>query len=991
MIPPNTERLNFFVIKNLKREKNVCNIFILEKKYSPMIKISEKLVSIEKLESKIITLSMITPFLGDINCKCVITTKMGEIYFIKLKAVCGYSISINKKLDFGTTDIYYRSATKRLTLENKDPIYPLSVPLIPSSNEIIINDNQQVMLHPNERKQIKVDFNSIITGIRNESIAINNSISEVKEISVNAISGPIILIPVFDEIGFPLTFPFTEVSIKIPLINVINEKVKCLITVPKNTPFNISLADNETTIIPHNNVDNTVKNLYFEIKEKSTIFIKVTYCSWTQGLYRVNLNFELDSPYKLHLYTIILSACCVAKSRKSYEIEKLARIRKFFNNRSDCPLFKGTEPDNIETLYKDHSSRVLTLPSQFTVMSKSIFMEDNDETVKEEKFKKLLSDNEDIDGNKEKPVLKNSGIVIFYKNNINKFLSTSDETDDSDDESEFENDNYTSNNRFSTKFYNNILILKSRSEVDQTYHIFISGPFITDIPLDGVIKGYSYLLIPLYIDEKRFSNLVNKENFYYTCYGYISIMDENSYAIGNVFTLLQGFNNTMIDFEVGKKAYNPTTVEFPNIKQHNKSKKIIYLRNKTNYELEYNMKLNNIGNAVLKKKHSKIEQNESIEDNSELEENYENENNNNDNEDNVVFKLNYHNTSNIIKPFEIIPFEISCMSFEMGSFKSELKLTYNVHNIFQNTMNGNKKEDDDYAEYYTDISKQDVLDVHFKAPNLTFLCTVGKPEINISRELLYFGDIIIGNSCKKDIIITNKGTPVNFYFYSLPPYHTENNKLLLNKKGKEYNEVSFEGKQTGIYNSYMILKYNNNIDFMPVSAHCGKMELKTNIGQLIKNININGINNKDRFWEHSDLALDFNCIEFSKFKSIEFTIYNKGTVDFSLTDIIGSNDNIITWHVKEDKQDNNNILFNSKLLLYDNSICNKSEYYGKLELDWDEISHVMEKQNLTSNRLIKSKENDKSNFPIMILPNESIKLVLTAWGYKEVIFIYLFV
>jgi len=47
------------------------------------------------------------------------------------------------------------------------------------------------------------------------------------------------------------------------------------------------------------------------------------------------------------------------------------------------------------------------------------------------------------------------------------------------------------------------------------------------------------------------------------------------------------------------------------------------------------------------------------------------------------------------------------------------------------------------------------------------------------------------------------------------------------------------------------------------------------------------------------------------------------------------------------------------------------------------ISYVIEKQNITSNRLIKSKENNKSSFPIIILPNESVKLILTAWGYKE--------
>ncbi|ORX82149.1 hypothetical protein BCR32DRAFT_195791, partial [Anaeromyces robustus] len=912
MVPPQTERMNFFVIKNLKNELNICNIFILEKKYSSLFIISEKQVTIEKNDSKIITLTLSIPKVGEINCKCVITTKMGEIYFIKLKAVVDYSIDIDKKINFGPTDIYYKSSSKKINIENKDPIYPLSIPLIPSSKEIVINNNEQVILKPKEKKQIKIEFNSMITGTRNEKVEINNPISNVNNININALSGPIVLIPIFEEVGFPITFPFTEASIKIPLINVIDEKVKCLVTLPKNTPFNISLFNNESALLPHNNTNSTIKDLYFEIKERSTIFIKVTYCSWTQGLFRVNLNFELDYPYKLHLYNICLTACCVSKSKKSYDKEKMARIRKFFNNRFDCPLFKGTEPDNIESMYKDNSSKVLVIPSQFSVMSKYIFLEDKDELLNGEKFKKLLDNTE---------------------NN-------------------FDNDQFKNN-------------------VDQPYHIFISGPFITDISLDGVLKAYSYLYIPLYLDYKRFSNLINKENYYYTCFGHISIMDEN-YLMGSVCTLLQGFNNTMIDYEVGKNSYSPTTIDFPICEQYHKNKKVIYLRNKTNYNIQYDIELNDIESNIYKNRNPSTENEDCL--NKEI--NY-----NNIQEDNsTVFKFQKPNGSNIIKPFEIIPLEITCMSFSLGSFKALMKIKYNSPNIFKNSIDTLKKEDDEYTEYYKNISKRDILDGQFYAPNILFSSLVGTPEISISKELLYFGDIMIGNSSKKDLFVINKGIPLDLYFYTLSPYIMGNSKLFLNFKGKDNNLILFEGKQTGIFNSYLITKYNNRLEFIPLSAYCGKMKIETNIGQLIRNVNVGSKNFKDNFWEHSDLALDYNSIEVSKFKSLEFIIYNKGTIDISLSDIIASNDNIITWHIKEDKQDNYNILYNSKLLLSDNSIINKNEYYEEMELDWDEISYVMEKQNISSNKLIK---NNKSNFPIIISPNESVKLIITAWGFKE--------
>jgi len=380
IVPPNTERINFFVIKNIKREINTCNIFILEKKYNSIFLISEKQVLIEKVDEKIITLTLCTPNIGKINCRCVITTSLGEIYFIKLKAECGYAILIDKKINFGPTDIYYNNASKKITLENRDSVYPISLPLIPSTNEIVINDNKPFILNPKEKKQINIDFNSVITGLRNEYINIKNPITEVKEIGINAISGPIILIPVYDEIGFPITFPLSKVSINIPLINVIDEKVKCLITIPKNTPFNISLIDNGVTVLPYiNNNNNTLKDLYIELKERSTTFIKVTYCGWTQGLYRTKLNFELDFPYKLKLYSICLTGCCVTKSKKSYEKDKLTRIRNFFNDKYDFPAFKGTEPENIESMYKNNNSKVLIMPRQFSVISQCIYNNDNDD------------------------------------------------------------------------------------------------------------------------------------------------------------------------------------------------------------------------------------------------------------------------------------------------------------------------------------------------------------------------------------------------------------------------------------------------------------------------------------------------------------------------------------------------------------------------------------------------------------------------------------
>ncbi|KAL6613682.1 hypothetical protein LY90DRAFT_678290 [Neocallimastix californiae] len=980
LVPPNTERMNFFVIKNLKREVVICNVFILENEYSSLFNFSEKKVSIEKMREKAITLTLCSSNIEEINCNCVITTNLGEIYFVNLKAVCGYPVLINKKVNFGPTDIYYNNANKRILLENNDPLYPISIPLIPSTKEIVINDNMEVVLNPKERKQIKVEFNSMITGTRNEYITINNPITEVKEITVNAISGPSILIPIYNEVGFPVTFPYTEVSIKIPLINVINENAKCLITLPINAPFNISPVESGTEILSYVNTDNTKKTLLLEIKKKSTTFVKVTYCAWAQGLYRSNLNFELQSPSNLHLYSICLTGCCILRSKKSYDHNKFTRIRNFFNNIFDCPEFSGVEPENLELNYKDNTSRVLYLPSQFPVISKNIYTNGNNDIMKDKLFKGLVSDNDkNLPIKKDKKTINNSGIKVIYKNSDIKIPNYLDEEYDSDYDLEKEEiiNGYVNNSYFSTKLYNNILILMNISETDQPYHIFISGPFNTNAPLDGVLKSDSYLYIPIYIDYSKFSNFITKENFYYTCYGHITIMDEYRAYLGSVHTLLQGLNNTMLDYEVGKVAYGPTTIDFPNCEQYQTVKKIIYLRNKTNYDIEYDIELINFEHNIYKldtlsllNRKTQIKNKK----NTETTDVYLKHKND-------AFVLNKTNLSKVIKPFEIIPLEVSCLSPLIGSFKAVLKVNYKLKNIFENPLNSNKSNENKYKMFYAEISNIDITDIQFKTPDIIFSCDIGEPKINISNKFLYFGDIAIGNSYGKDLIIINKGIPVDQYFFSLSPYTVENKKLFLKVNEKENNMITFVGKQTGTYNSYIILGYKNILNFMPVSAFCGKMEIETNIGHLIKKEYISDYNNN--FWEYPDVVLDFKCVEFSKIKSMEFIIYNKGTIALTLTDVKTSNDNIITWHLVEDKQDNNNFIFNSKLLLIDNNIANKSEIYYQKEIDWDEISYLMERQIHTSNGLIKNNENNKSSLPIIILPNEKVKLILTAWGYKE--------
>jgi len=242
----------------------------------------------------------------------LVVTGSGETLRIDLCGRCDESVIIYKnKLDFGPTDIYSSSITKTLIIENIDKYNKVPILTEASTNEIIINDNENIILNPSEIKKIKVQFISYYSGERQEKIYITCPFTNVKTIDVVAFSGPSLIFPVYKEIYFP-TIKTNEVSfVDVPLINMLEKQVSCILYMPfLNNPFNLSIKPKSALIEFKEYEDKNFKGIKIKFKGKETAIISIIFCSNMAGVFKIPIYLKVDknNSIKLNNYFLFGSA-----------------------------------------------------------------------------------------------------------------------------------------------------------------------------------------------------------------------------------------------------------------------------------------------------------------------------------------------------------------------------------------------------------------------------------------------------------------------------------------------------------------------------------------------------------------------------------------------------------------------------------------------------------------------------------------------------------
>ncbi|KAI8618802.1 ribonucleotide reductase [Chytriomyces sp. MP71] len=261
----------------------------------------------------------------------------GDVYSINIEANGGPAVKvIDSKVDFGPTDVYYGSVSRRLFLENRDPENEITVKFQPTTDEIVVNQGNNLVLDPGETRPVPLSFLSKLTGLRQESIKVTAPNSVSAPVTAIAVSGPAINIPVMDEIILPTTITGQTSFVHFPIRNLQPTPAYLQLSMPPNSPFSLRLAESENSALLKNVVDCRM----FDTSEASgstvtispyvNAVLEISFLSTTWGTFRVALTISTVKPKKYVLGSFHLSAVAINELYMTRE-NPIPYIRKFLS------------------------------------------------------------------------------------------------------------------------------------------------------------------------------------------------------------------------------------------------------------------------------------------------------------------------------------------------------------------------------------------------------------------------------------------------------------------------------------------------------------------------------------------------------------------------------------------------------------------------------------------------------------------------------------
>jgi hypothetical protein len=167
-----------------------------------------------------------------------------QTFEIKMTVHCGNSLIIlDNELKFGPTDIYFNGVSKNMLFKNLNNLQAAPVTFKCSSNEISFNKNKELILLPGETREVSVEFKSILSGNRVETVKIASPNNPTRTLGVSAFSGPEISVPVFEDIYFPPTIIGTTSYIRIPFTNIADVPVTIKVYTSSIAPLKFESLD----------------------------------------------------------------------------------------------------------------------------------------------------------------------------------------------------------------------------------------------------------------------------------------------------------------------------------------------------------------------------------------------------------------------------------------------------------------------------------------------------------------------------------------------------------------------------------------------------------------------------------------------------------------------------------------------------------------------------------------------------------------------------
>ncbi|KNC96380.1 uncharacterized protein SPPG_08279 [Spizellomyces punctatus DAOM BR117] len=532
MCPKGDHRVMNFTIANLLPIDCPIVMLTTPSASSSMFQISPTQTVLMPKERKLFQIKFCPTMEGVLLDQLLLVAFGGEVYRIRLDAVCGEALHIlDTKLDFGPTDIYYNAVVKRVTLKNRDK-KPLPVSFEASTDELKLNKDVPIVLAPYEEKRVEVEFLSSITGSRQESLTFQAPHTLPHPIEILAFSGPAIWVPVMENIIFPSTPTFQGVCVQIPLVNLTNALSQCLITVPVSSPFNLRLVDPEFANRKPASGGILIEAKSYEgpdcigmsltIGARLTAVIEVEFLSTTWGSFKTPLSISMVKPRKWLVTTMMLNAIAVNELYLSRE-KPTDFLRRFLANPS-------AEPATGLLVKRNTDARS---DSGTATKTSEIFELD--------------------------PPLQ----TVFGAHLSGRF----------EDVCEF-------------------VTITNITSVTQRYHIVLSEHFYTDMPLDGELEGMASIEILLRLDTAFFDEIAAPEALHHLVIGSITIFDENEKKLGMVSSALHGIMGDLVSFECRESV---DTIKYPSLKVMEKFTRRFLLRNRAPFEVVWDGRLISVG------------------------------------------------------------------------------------------------------------------------------------------------------------------------------------------------------------------------------------------------------------------------------------------------------------------------------------------------------------------------------------------------------------
>jgi len=319
----------------------------------------------------------------------LVITGNGEILRLNISGICDESIKIyKKKLDFGPTDIYSSEITKTLIIENIDKYNSIPILMEASTNEIVINNGNNIVLNPSEIRKLKIKFTSYYSGYRQETIYITCPFTKMKIIDVIAHSGPSLIFPVYKEIYFPIV-KINEVTVlNVPLLNMTDKQVNCIMYMPVlNNPFNFCIKTKPSILEFKGYEDKNYKGIKLKFKEKGTAIISIIFCSNICGIYKIPIMLKVDKNNSIKLNNYFLFGSAYNNEIYKTKTTNFNKYLTFYNDKSDTQILNRYEQLNKNNLtMSDNLNYSPNESSIFEIKTKKISINYN-ETYKNNNFK----------------------------------------------------------------------------------------------------------------------------------------------------------------------------------------------------------------------------------------------------------------------------------------------------------------------------------------------------------------------------------------------------------------------------------------------------------------------------------------------------------------------------------------------------------------------------------------------------------------------------